>query len=158
LIVCEDITERKRAAEALREVEMELAHANRVATMGSCRLRSPMKSISPSQRRSLTPMPLCAGWAPDRRIWRRFGKGSVASSRTAIGPATVIGRIRALINKAPPRKDALAINEVIREVIELTRGEAVKNAVGGSACRRGYGVLRTGKAAPHLRLASRARG
>ena len=32
--MCEDITERKRAAEALREVEMELAHANRVATMG----------------------------------------------------------------------------------------------------------------------------
>src|SRR5260370_8255162 len=41
----------------------------------------------------------------------------------------VIGRIRALIKKAPPRKDALAINEVIREVIELTHGEAVKNGI-----------------------------
>ena len=41
----------------------------------------------------------------------------------------VIGRIRALIKKAPPRKDGVDINEAIREVIELTRGEAVKNGV-----------------------------
>ena len=39
----------------------------------------------------------------------------------------VIGRIRELIKKAPPRKDWVDINEAIREVIELTRGEAVKN-------------------------------
>jgi signal transduction histidine kinase len=41
----------------------------------------------------------------------------------------VIGRIRELIKKAPPRKARLEINEAIREVIELTRGEAVKNGV-----------------------------
>ena len=34
LIVCEDITEGKRAAETLREAQMELAHANRVAALG----------------------------------------------------------------------------------------------------------------------------
>jgi hypothetical protein len=45
-----DITERRRAeAEILeserryREIEMQLAHANRVATMGSCRLLSRMR-------------------------------------------------------------------------------------------------------------------
>jgi C4-dicarboxylate-specific signal transduction histidine kinase len=42
---------------------------------------------------------------------------------------TVIGRIRALIQKAPPRKAPLEINGAIREVIELGRGEAVKNGV-----------------------------
>ena len=41
----------------------------------------------------------------------------------------VIGRIRDLVKKAPPRKDRLEINGAIREVIELTRGEAVKNGV-----------------------------
>ena len=41
----------------------------------------------------------------------------------------VIGRIRALVKKAPLRKVRLEINEVIREVIELTRGEADKNGV-----------------------------
>jgi signal transduction histidine kinase len=41
----------------------------------------------------------------------------------------VIDRIRDLIKRAPPRKDRLEINEAIREVLELTRGEAVKNGV-----------------------------
>ena len=39
----------------------------------------------------------------------------------------VIGRIRELMKKAPPRKDRMDINEAIHEVIELTRGEAVKS-------------------------------
>ena len=42
----------------------------------------------------------------------------------------VIGGIRKLITKAPaPRDDCLDINEAIREVIVLTRGEALKNGV-----------------------------
>ena len=41
----------------------------------------------------------------------------------------VIGRIRALVTKAPPRKDSVEINAAIREVVELTRGEAEKNGV-----------------------------
>jgi signal transduction histidine kinase len=41
----------------------------------------------------------------------------------------VVGRIRALVAKAPPRKDPVEINAAIREVVELTRGEAVKNRV-----------------------------
>jgi len=41
----------------------------------------------------------------------------------------VMSGMRALIKKAPPRKDGLEINEVILEVIALTRGETVKNSV-----------------------------
>jgi C4-dicarboxylate-specific signal transduction histidine kinase len=41
----------------------------------------------------------------------------------------VVGRTRDLIKKAPPREDRLDINEAVREVIELTRGEAAKNGV-----------------------------
>jgi C4-dicarboxylate-specific signal transduction histidine kinase len=41
----------------------------------------------------------------------------------------VVGRISEVIKKAPPRKDRLEINEAIREIIELTRGETVKNRV-----------------------------
>ena len=41
----------------------------------------------------------------------------------------IIGRIRDLIKKAPPREDRLDINRTIREVIDLTRGEAVKNGI-----------------------------
>ena len=41
----------------------------------------------------------------------------------------VISRISDLTKKAPPRRDRLEINGAIREVIEFTRGEAVKNCV-----------------------------
>jgi signal transduction histidine kinase len=41
----------------------------------------------------------------------------------------VIGRIRDLVKKAPPRKDGMDINEIIREVIALSRGEVLKNGV-----------------------------
>jgi len=41
----------------------------------------------------------------------------------------VVGRIRALIKKAPARKDAVAINDAILEVIALTRAEAANNSV-----------------------------
>ena len=41
----------------------------------------------------------------------------------------VIGRIRALIKGAPRRNERVDINAAIREVVELTRGEARKNGV-----------------------------
>jgi signal transduction histidine kinase len=43
--------------------------------------------------------------------------------------STVVGRIRALIQKAPTRIDSVNVNEAVREVIELTYGEALKNRV-----------------------------
>src|SRR5262249_26273250 len=41
----------------------------------------------------------------------------------------IIARIRDLIKKAPPRQDLLQINGPIREVIELTRSETIKNSI-----------------------------
>jgi signal transduction histidine kinase len=39
----------------------------------------------------------------------------------------VVSRISDLVKKAPPREDPVDMNDAIREVIELTRGEAAKN-------------------------------
>ncbi len=41
----------------------------------------------------------------------------------------MIGRVRRLIEKAPPRRDVLEINEAILEVIALLHGEVVKHAI-----------------------------
>jgi signal transduction histidine kinase len=41
----------------------------------------------------------------------------------------IVDRISGLIKKAPARKECLDINAGIREVIELTRGESVKNGI-----------------------------
>jgi signal transduction histidine kinase len=43
--------------------------------------------------------------------------------------STVVGRIRALMQKAPTRTDSVDLNEAVREVVELTHGEALKHGV-----------------------------
>jgi len=40
-----------------------------------------------------------------------------------------VGRIRALMQKAPTRPDSVDVDDAVREAIELTHGEALKNGV-----------------------------
>jgi PAS domain S-box-containing protein len=121
--------ERKRAEEAFRKVQMELAHANRVATMGQLsasithEVKQPIAAARNNARAALNFM--------DRN------PPDLAEVREALGcimgdadrAADIIDRIRDHIHKAPPRKECLDINAGIREVIELTRGESVKNGI-----------------------------
>jgi C4-dicarboxylate-specific signal transduction histidine kinase len=58
----------------------------------------------------------------------RQALGRIVRDGTRAGE--VIGRIRALVKKVPPRRELfLDINEAIREVIALTRTETQRNAV-----------------------------
>ncbi|WP_349538923.1 ATP-binding protein [Bradyrhizobium sp. AS23.2] len=85
-----------------------------------------MRSISPLGRWSPTRKPRCAFLA--LRGWRvrQIANDIVKDGNRA---SEIISRIRNLIKKAPPRRDHWEINAAIREVIELTRGEAVKSRV-----------------------------
>jgi PAS domain S-box-containing protein len=129
-----DLTEQKRAeAEAreserrYREMQMEVAHANRVATMGQL-----TASIAHEVNQ---PIAGAATNAEAALRWLKARPPDLEEVRQALGrivkdahrAGDVIGRIREIIKKAPPRKDRVDMNEAIREVIELTRGEAAKN-------------------------------
>ena len=129
-----DLTERKRAeAEAreserrIREMQMEVAHANRVATMGQL-----TASIAHEVNQPITATVINAHAAlrwlgrdsPDLEAVRQALDAIIRDANRA---GDVVGRIREIIKKAPPRKDRVDINEAIRAVIELTRGEAAKN-------------------------------
>ncbi|MDA9491962.1 AAA family ATPase [Bradyrhizobium sp. CCBAU 11361] len=123
------ITEQKRATEALREMQRELALANRLATMGEL-----TASIAHEVSQPIAAASMNAGAAarfldrnpPDlERVRQSLGWLMNDTARAS----DIIQRIRDLIKKAPPRKDNLDINEAIRDVIELTRGEAMKNGV-----------------------------
>jgi PAS domain S-box-containing protein len=132
--VCRDITERKRAeAEALEndrrygEMQIELAHANRGSTMGQL-----TASIAHEVNQPIAAMVTNAEAA---QRWLRGGHpeklhqvltGIVEDGHRA---GEVINRIRALMKKAPPRKDRLQINGVILEIIQLTHGEAMKYGI-----------------------------
>jgi PAS domain S-box-containing protein len=124
-----DLSERKHAEETLRRVEMELAHANRVATMGQL---TASIAHEVSQPIAATILNAQAGlhWLeaapPALEDVRRTLDQIVKDGHRA---GDVIDRIRTLIKKAPPRTDRLDINEAIREVIDVTHGEVMKNAV-----------------------------
>jgi len=129
LVVCEDVTDGKRAADALRKTQTQLAHANRVATMGQLtasiahEVKQPIgAAVTDAQaaRRWLTRSP------PDLEEVRQALDAIVAAGNHA---SEVVDRICAIIKKAPPRIERLDINVAIREVIELTRAEAVRNNV-----------------------------
>jgi C4-dicarboxylate-specific signal transduction histidine kinase len=129
LIVCEDITERKRVSEALREVQMELAHANRLATIGQL-----TASIAHEVNQ---PIAAAVTNAHAALRWLSAQRPDLDEAKQALGrivengnrAAEVIGGIRALIRKAPQRKDGVAINDAILEVVALTHGETLKNGV-----------------------------
>ena len=131
-----DLTEHKRAeAEArqseqrYREVQMELAHANRVATMGH---------LSASIAHEINqPLGAAVTYADAALRWLGANPPNLEEVREALGlilesgvrAGEVMDRIRALVRKAPPQKASLEINEVILEVIALTSREMEKNGI-----------------------------
>jgi PAS domain S-box-containing protein len=128
-----DLTERKRAeAEArenerrLREMQMEVAHANRVATMGQL-TASIAHEVNQPITATVANADAALRWldarSPDLEEVRQALRRIIKDGHRA---GDVIDRIRELIKKAPPRRDRLDMNEAIREVIEVARGEAIK--------------------------------
>ena len=127
--VVERTSQLMRASAALREAQAELAHVNRVTTMGQL-----AASISHEVMQ-----PIAAGInnAQAALHWLDAQTPNLEEARQALGHAVndgnratdVISRIRALIKKAPPRKEAIETNEAILEVIGLAHGEVVKNNV-----------------------------
>ncbi len=131
-----DLTDRKSAERAVyeserryREVEMALAHANRVATMGQ---------LSASIAHEINqPIGAAVTSAYAGLRWLGTQPPDIEEARLALGrivkdgnrASDIISRIRALIKKAPPRTAGLDINEAIREVIALIHGEVAKNGV-----------------------------
>jgi C4-dicarboxylate-specific signal transduction histidine kinase len=125
----QDITERKRAEEALREVQMELTHANRVTTIGQL-TASVAHEVNQPIAAAVTNAQAALRWLgaqpPDLEEVRQ-ALGRIIKNGGRAGD--VIGRIRALIKKAPPRKDRFDLNEAILDVIALTRSEVLKYGV-----------------------------
>jgi C4-dicarboxylate-specific signal transduction histidine kinase len=124
-----DITERKRAEEAFRELESDLAHINRLRMMGE-----PAASLA---HEITQPMAAARNNARAAQNFLDKQPPDLGEAREALGyvvgdadrAGNIIDRIRDHIKKAPPRKHRFDLNEAINEVIVLARSELVKNGV-----------------------------
>jgi len=131
-----DLSERRRAQalareneQRYREVQMELAHANRAATMGQL-----AASIAHEVKQPITAVAMNASgtlrWLGAKRPNLKAAVEALERIRSdAMRAGDIIDRIRNFIKKAPPHNDTVDIKGALSEVIELTRGEATKHHV-----------------------------
>jgi PAS domain S-box-containing protein len=120
-----DIQDRRRA----EELQAELAHTNRVSTMGemvasiSHELSQPITVTTAHAKASLR-------WLqrdpPDLTEVRKGTERIVEAGTLA---AEIIDRLRSLYKKSSPKRELVSINDVIGEMILLLRSEANEHAV-----------------------------
>ena len=127
-----DVTERKRAQEEherLRQLELDLAHMNRLSMMGEL--------IASLAHEILHPIATARNNARAAMRFLDMSSPNMAEVREALACIVrdadrgkdIVDRIRAHIKKAPPRHDRFDINEAIEEVIEMVRAAIEKNRV-----------------------------
>jgi PAS domain S-box-containing protein len=131
-----DLTERKAAERNLleseqryRESQMELAHVNRLTTMGQLtasiahEVNQPIAAAITSADAGLSWL---AAQPPDLKEARDAFDDIIKAGNQA---GEVIRHIRALIKKVPERKASLDAIETILEAIDLTRSEMRRHGV-----------------------------
>jgi PAS domain S-box-containing protein len=123
------ITERKRSAEIIREMQAELTHANRAAAMGQV-AASIAHEVSQPIMAMLLNAEAALSWLdqqpPDVAAVRRTLESILTDANRA---GEVINWIRALIKKTPAPKESIDINTAIEDVLTITRSELLKHGI-----------------------------
>ena len=127
-----DISERKQAEEQrekLRRAQADLAHINRVSTMGEL-TASLGHEIKQPISAAMTDAQTCIRWLACERP--EVAEAREAASRL-IKDVTraneIIGRIGSLFKKHVPKRELIDVNELIREMMGLMRSEASRYSI-----------------------------
>jgi C4-dicarboxylate-specific signal transduction histidine kinase len=127
-----DVTERRRAEEErerLRQVQSDLAHINRVTTMGEL-TASLAHEIKQPISAAVTEAKTCLRWLgrdnPDLTEARDAASRMVKDVMRA---ADIISRISLLFQKSAPQRELVNVNELIREMFVLLRSEANRSSI-----------------------------
>jgi len=108
---------------------MELAHANRVATMGQLSAsiaHEVSQPIAGAITNAQAALRLLDAQPPNFDAFRRALERIVRDGNRA---GEVVDRVRALVKKAPPRKEMLDVNEAMIAIVRLTQGEVARHGV-----------------------------
>ena len=121
--------EREQGEEVLRQAQADLAHVSRVTTMGEL-TASLAHEVNQPIAAAVTNANTCLRWLmrdqPDVEEARAAAKRIVKDGTRA---AEIISRIRLLFKKGTPQHELIDVNEVIREMIVLLRGEATRYSI-----------------------------
>ncbi|MGA7807513.1 GAF domain-containing sensor histidine kinase, partial [Bradyrhizobium sp.] len=126
---CLDLTERKATEEALRELQSDFAHMNRVSTMGelaaslSHEMLHPIATARNNARAAIRFLDMKP---PDLNEVREALDCIV---RDMDRGKDIVVRMRDQIKKAPPRKEHFGVNDAVDEVIVLLRSAIAKNKI-----------------------------
>jgi len=121
--------ERKRTQDTLRETQRELAHLNRVMTVGELttsiahEINQPLAAILMNGNAALRWLAL------DPPNLEKVRDSAELILRDGERATQIIARIRALLKKSPPSKTLLDVNEFVNEVVDLLQSEMVRNSV-----------------------------
>jgi PAS domain S-box-containing protein len=124
-----DVTERKRAEQErarLRQLEADLAHINRVSTLGEM-AASLAHEIKQPIAAAITSANSCIEWLahePPNLDRARAAAGRI--DKYGNRAAEIIDRIRSLYKKSPPQRELVDVNGIIEEMLTLLKGEATR--------------------------------
>jgi C4-dicarboxylate-specific signal transduction histidine kinase len=124
--------ERKLAGEErerLRQLQADLAHINRVTTMGEL-TASLAHEVNQPIAAAVTDANTCLRWLTrDRPDVEEARQAASRIVKDATRAGEIISRIRLLFKKGTTQRELVDVNEVIREMIVLLHGEATRYSV-----------------------------
>jgi len=127
-----DIEDRKRAEqerEKLRQLEAELAHINRVSTLGEM-AASLAHEIKQPIAAAITSATSCMEWlAHEPPNLDRARAAAARIDKYGNRAAEIIDRIRSFYKKSPPQHELADVNGIIQEMLTLLKCEADRYSV-----------------------------
>ena len=124
-----EIRERKHAEEALRQTRADLAHVNRVTTMGEL-TASLAHEVNQPIAAAVTNAKTCLRWLnrdhPDLQEARDAAMRIVNDGTRA---AEIVSRTRSLFKKNSTEHELVDVNEVIRQMVVLLHSEAERYSI-----------------------------
>ena len=124
-----DITERKRAEDALQQVQAELAHVTRVTALGEL-AASIAHEINQPLAAIVADANACLHWlAADRPPFDQVREALEAIVKDGERAAEVITRIRALLSRSSIAHQPCDLTGVIRDVLPVVRPELGRHGI-----------------------------
>jgi PAS domain S-box-containing protein len=129
LVIGRDLTEYALESEALRQAQSDLAHTNRLTTMGEL-TASLAHEVNQPITAAVNGASACVRWLtrdePDVGEAREAASGVIRNAKRA---ADIINRIRSLSKKGESRRQLADVNDLIRDMIALLRNETNRYSI-----------------------------